>query len=219
MNLNFRSIVIAICLCKVLSYSLNGQTKPVEKQEQLITKNDKSTDWARIILSAAVGYPLSYGDTFLKTYSKKTSHHFNATFFLNPKYIFGYDFNIYKATTDDTTLTGNFDNATICHYYMNMGRQFTIHNFPLSFRSTLGAGWANYRNEFKGVNKLNFKDNGFSMSITGTLQYEFTRFLGIHINAQWIRDFLRIETNQEIQSFFDRANYVFLYAGITFSLR
>lgn len=218
MYLNFRSSLIVFC-CVIGFYESAAQTNFTEKTEENVTSRvaTKSQDW--VLLSFSVGNPYTYGDTFLQTYAKKKSYHFTSLFFINTTYYLGYDFTIFKATPEDTVRTGIFDKTTVCHYYLNGGRLFKISSFPLSFRTHLGIGWANYRNKIIGNNEIIFKDEGFSISATGTLEYKLTSLFNIHLSSQWTRDFIKTETSPEIQSFFDRANYIFVYAGITISLR
>ena len=218
MCLNFKNLLIVFC-CVGSFYKSAAQTNSTKKPNGNLTNKvaNKSHDW--VLLSFSAGYPYTYGDTFLQTYAKKESYHFTSLLLINTTYYLGYDFTIFKATPEDTVRTGIFDKTTVCHYYVNGGRLFKISNFPLSFRTHLGIGWANYRNKIIGNNEIIFKDEGFSISATGTLQYKLTSLFNIHLSSQWTQDFIKTETNPEIQSFFDRANYIFVHAGITISLR
>ncbi len=91
-----------------------------------------------------------------------------------------------------------------------IGYQFLPRN-DVRYTLSAGIGSVEYKNFFHDQIA---KDTGSTIWLSPEIDYHFSKHFGLYFSPIFQKDFLGIEAPQEIQDFFNSANYLKLQLGI-----
>lgn len=186
-------------------------------QEQVLETSDSSEKKNIIYLSVGAFHPMAFGDNLAnKALDKKIGANISLMFrFPDTEYRMGLYLSSFKASVkpDATPLVGNYSKVGIFSIGVQLGYIFWEHSNWVAYVDG-SIGFTNYSNSSEHID---FKDNGFSMSLSPTLQYDFHKNIGLYTAVTYRHDFLRTKAPSNIKNFFKHQDYVLLNLGIVVS--
>lgn len=222
--MNLKSIYSIIFILGGIFFEANAQVKSYNDLSEYKSSNE-------FIMSIGWLQPIGVGNNFAnKGFS--LGRGVDAQILLRKdwaeNFVFGLRFQNINAAIKRKDLVGNYDNSYINSFGFVVGYTIDLPLNKLTIEPRFTLANTNYRNRARFTSDSNssefvsisgrFRDTATSYIISGTINYSFNDFLSLYFQPEFRWDNMRINTADELSSFFWNAYYINFSLGLSFRL-